>query len=191
MNYKIEPDVEDIIKNLEKKELSKKRKNSSKKGKRAENNLCHIFEKKFEMIFSRVPESGAMATRGRVKKSVESEVCGDIITPDNFKFVIESKKGYDLDIINFFYNEKMFSGKKTDKKTFESFLKQVEDDSKRANKEPMLIYYKDYRPPIIATTYEKIIDKDKNYMVYFYNSKSWFITSLYNILNVKNEKFFN
>ena len=70
---------------------------------------------------------------------------GDIITPDNFHWSLENKTGYDIDIINLFSADQ---GKKTDRTLFYSFLDQAARDAERANMPPMVIYTKDFRPPL-------------------------------------------
>ena len=59
--------------------------------------------------------------------------------PQNFLWVLESKKGYneEIDLCT------LFGGSNA---TLDGFLKQVEDDSKRCDRKPMLIWKKDYKP---------------------------------------------
>jgi hypothetical protein len=65
---------------------------------------------------------------------------GDITCPDTFKFVLESKFGYEeIDLCS------LFEGKNS---LLDGFLKQVEDDSERTGRKPILIWKKNRKPRI-------------------------------------------
>jgi len=71
----------------------KKRKNSRAKGNAFENQICKLLNKRFSTTeFSRSPGSGAFATTHSLPDHLKLH--GDLITPKNFKFIVECKKGY-------------------------------------------------------------------------------------------------
>lgn len=81
----------------------KKKVNSKKKGSNFELDICAKLNERFNtQEFCRTPGSGAFGTTHKLPDDMR--VFGDLITPKNFKFVIECKKGYNkegiLDLLN-------------------------------------------------------------------------------------------
>ena len=73
-----------------------------------------------------------------MSKAASDTYSGDIVCPEGFLFVLESKGGYnDIDLCV------LFSGSQSE---LDGFLKQVSDDSKRCGRKPMLIWKKDRKP---------------------------------------------
>ena len=149
------PQVDDILKELEQSKVKKKIK-SGTKGKGAEREIVKILKRKrFWEIktekllsqhedwgkFSRSVGSGNRWGQGvDLPKHAQGHIfSGDLCVPQNFLWVLESKKGYneEIDLCT------LFGGTNA---TLDSFLKQVEDDSARCNRKPMLIWKKDYKP---------------------------------------------
>ena len=114
--------------NLEK--LKKpKRVNSKAKGGAFERQIAKMLNEQFSTKeFSRTPGSGAFATTHELPEHIT--VAGDLITPLNFKFCIECKKGYnDQTIYSLLdYNSKIWQ-----------FIEQCEKDAKKMSKVPMII----------------------------------------------------
>lgn len=110
--------------------------NSKKKGNRGENQLVHILEEVFgEGQFKRTPSSGAY-TGGKNRDGAENlpweakiTLASDIITPANFRFVIEHK----------FYAEANFWDLFSDKSKWNEWLEQVEGDAGFVSKVPLVI----------------------------------------------------
>lgn len=134
--------VEDIL--VEKKARIK----SGQKGKRAERELVHILNKRFQELllahpdwgtFSRSIGSGNRWGQGvSLSHSATNTFSGDLCCPTNFKFVIESKSGYNqIDLCC------AFDG---GCKELDDFLSQVTSDSERCKREPILIWKKDHKP---------------------------------------------
>jgi len=112
---------------------SKKRTNSRTKGNTFERKIAKILNGVFETKeFSRSPGSGAFATTHTLPDHLK--IHGDLITPENFRFCIECKKGYNKENITslFNYNSDIWK-----------FINQCERDSIKANKVPMVIYQQD------------------------------------------------
>ena len=71
----------------------KKRKNSRTKGNSFERKVSHILNTHFNTTeFMRSPGSGAFSTTHKLPDHLKFS--GDLITPKNFRFIIECKKGY-------------------------------------------------------------------------------------------------
>ena len=112
-----------------------KRKNSGKKGKRGEGNLCQILSARFpdREAFSRVIGSGAH-WRESLAEVAKQAMVGDIVCPAGFRFAIESKFGYDkIDLAAAFT-----SGNKQ----IDGFLEQVSKDAARSGRQPLLCWRK-------------------------------------------------
>lgn len=129
-------DVDDIF-NPEKKK--KKKVDGGKKGKTAERELVKIFVARFGEGFSRSLGSGNRW--GQVKnlpKHAKDTLTGDLCCPKGFKWVLESKNGYDdIDL-------SLCMAK--DSGQLNSFLDQVTKDVRRCDKKPMLLWKKTRRP---------------------------------------------
>ena len=112
-----------------------KRKNSRAKGARFENKLKEILNKHFNTNeFSRTPGSGAFASTHTLPEHLQ--IHGDIITPQNFKFVIEAKSGY---------NGCDLQGALSPKNEIYSFIKQASKDGVSAKKPYILLFGQDRR----------------------------------------------
>ncbi len=88
-----------------------KRKNSRAKGAAFENKVAKILNNRFNTSeFSRTPGSGAFATTHKLPDHLKLH--GDLITPKNFKFIIECKKGKTRQVLTLFltYNVKTWNG---------------------------------------------------------------------------------
>ena len=107
---------------------------------------------------------------------------GDLTCPidgkNGFKFVIESKSGYnDIDIIAAFEGHC---------RELDEFLKQVSTDADRVNRKPLLIWKKDRKLRISAILQEDCSFSFKNYMIY----KKWLIISFEELLKLPDDFFF-
>lgn len=128
--------IDDIFTNLKKSQ--KKKINSKRKGNTSELKICKILSDRFGQKFNRVPNSGAYGSTHTLSEQMTVSLAGDIITPENFYFVIENKAGYKIEIFNIFKKENS-----SHKKIIYSFLDQASKDAKRANRIPLIIYTKD------------------------------------------------
>jgi hypothetical protein len=147
------------IKKLRKK---KKRVNSRTKGSAFERKIAGLFNDSLGTTeFSRSPGSGAFATTHSLPEHLK--IYGDLITPQNFKYCIECKKGYNKIHINNLldYNSELWG-----------FVKQCEKDSIACGREPLIIFQQD-RQPILAILQTDININNKieinNYKIYLFN----------------------
>ena len=151
-----------------------KRKNSRTKGQGFERQIAKTLNDRFKTTeFSRSPGSGAFATTHQLPEHLK--IYGDLITPKNFKFCIECKKGYNNLNLYSLYNHRS---------EFWKFIEQCEKDSGKCNKLPLLIFKQD-RQPALAIISGDInihqepqhinIHKNKTYKVYLFNEliKCW------------------
>ena len=136
-------DVDEIWKEPKKKKIK-----SGTKGKGAERDVCKILNKRFSKLlsehtdwgtFSRTVGSGnRWGQNVKLSDQAKDTYSGDICVPPTFKWVIESKKGYnDIDLCT------AFAGKCRE---LDEFLTQVRDDATRTGRQPMLIWKKDRKP---------------------------------------------
>tara|TARA_R110002124_G_C8733634_1_gene496835 strand:+ start:184 stop:711 length:528 start_codon:yes stop_codon:yes gene_type:complete len=116
----------------------KKRVNSKAKGSTFERNIAKILNDRFNTSeFSRSPGSGAFATTHTLPEHLK--IYGDLITPQNFKYCIECKKGYNnLNLYSLYNNSSEWWG----------FLEQCQKDSDKCGKIPMVIFKQDRQPTL-------------------------------------------
>jgi Holliday junction resolvase len=122
--------------------LKKKKKvNSRTKGSTFERQIAKMLNEKFSTKeFSRTPGSGAFATTHSLPDHLK--IYGDLITPQNFKFCIECKKGYNQ--VNHYslldYSSKLWE-----------FIDQCQKDSEKCGKIPMVIFKQDRQRTLVIT----------------------------------------
>lgn len=134
--------------------LKKKKKvNSRAKGSTFERSIAKMFNDRFKTAeFSRTPGSGAFATTHSLPDYLK--IYGDLITPMNFKYCIECKKGYNKENLYSLYN---YSS------DFWKFVDQCEKDSEKCQKIPMVIFKQDRQKTLAIVPYN-IIYKSNNYI---------------------------
>ena len=134
--------------------LKKKKKvNSRAKGSTFERSIAKMFNDRFKTTeFSRTPGSGAFATTHSLPDYLK--IYGDLITPMNFKYCIECKKGYNKENLYSLYN---YSS------DFWKFVDQCEKDSEKCQKIPMVIFKQDRQKTLAIVPYN-IIYKSNNYI---------------------------
>lgn len=173
-------DVDDIF------SLKKPKKiNSSVKGKSNEREVVKILNQRFHEILSKNPSWGlfsrsvgsgnrySQATLSYYAKQVFSS---DISCPPAFKFTIESKAGYDIDLFSAFVGNK----------ELDSFLKQAVEDGEKSNKFPMVLWKKDRKPRLAFVQSDKMRKEFDCQMKY----KDWTIVTLSDLLLESNDFFF-
>ena len=143
----------------------KKRKvNSRRKGSNFERGIAKKLNGRFNTEeFMRSPGSGAFATTHKLPQHIK--VHGDLITPQNFAFVIECKNGYKLELDDPFRR----------KSDFWSFIKQAERDSQASGKDMMVIYKKNARMELVIVDKPYPINDEMvvNKKYYIYNLKDF------------------
>ena len=159
--------------NLEK--LKKpKRINSKAKGGAFERKIANYFNEQFETKeFNRTPGSGAFATTHELPEHIT--VGGDLITPINFKFCVECKKGYNDQYIYSLldYNSKIWD-----------FIEQSEKDATKMNKVPLIIYQQD-RKDILVITYKDMFTTMIPSITLYKDNKEVLTVNTYSIYKLK------
>ena len=122
----------------------KKKIDSGSKGDRGEYGVIDLLNARFRHLFDEHRDWGEFSRSagsgnrwGQVKnlpKHAKDTYSGDLTVPTNFRWVVESKNGYDdVDIF------RCFKGKCTE---LDEFLQQVQDDSDRTGRRPLLVWKK-------------------------------------------------
>jgi hypothetical protein len=179
-------DIEDIFGDDGKKKPIK----SGQKGKRNEREICDLLNDRFSDLlsnnkwgeFSRSLGSGnRWGQKVKLSKHAEDTFTGDIAAPENFKFVLESKAGYNtIDLCNAF---------KEGDRQIDLFLKQVSEDSDRLKKigvdrKPLLLWKKDRRPRLAFLK----LDLDYEYSMKY---RDWTVVAFEELLLQPDTFFFN
>ena len=135
--------------------LKKKKKvNSRAKGSSFERQVAKLLNDRLNTTeFSRTPGSGAFATTHSLPDHLK--IYGDLITPQNFRYCIECKKGYNNQNLYSLYN---------DSSEFWKFIEQCHKDSKKCSKLPMVIFKQDRQPTLLIIPHYVRVDKDHHYI---------------------------
>jgi hypothetical protein len=152
----------------------KKRINSKTKGSTFERNIAKKLNERFNTKeFSRSPGSGAYATTHDLPEHLK--LYGDLITPLDFRFVLELKNGYDKENLGGFFSSN--SGIK-------KFIEQASVDAKKAKKDFMVIFKQSRKDTLCILDYNKaILDKiDSSSIDYLTMSKKYICLKLEDLL---------
>lgn len=161
--------------------------NSKAKGRRGELDTCKILNDRFgygKKIFSPTPQSGAWGGgQNREKRedmSLEQRIAlvSDIMTPTNFKFVIENKNYAEFDFWNLF-NERSEINDWTD---------QVTTDADSVGKNPLLIM-KFNRHQRISMTRQST--KKEKFIWYDSRGRDWYCLLFDDLLKLSDEYFYS
>jgi hypothetical protein len=169
---------------IEKFKNKKKKVDGGKKGKRVEREIVGILNERFSHLenktFSRSVGSGNRW--GQVKNlpsHAKETLTGDLCCPEGFKFVIESKGGYNKIDLNSIFE--------TGNTELDNFLQQVTDDSKRCGKIPLLVWKRDRRPWLAFMRTEDITG-DYAYKITY---REWTCVPIKELLKLADDFFFS
>jgi hypothetical protein len=185
----MDPAIEDILEEFESKPKPKVK--SGLKGKGAEREIVKLLNSRFEKLlaahsdwgkFSRSVGSGnRWGQNVDLPKHAKDTFSGDLCVPQNFLWVLESKKGYDdIDLCV------LFGGTCA---ILDEFLKQVDDDSKRCGRKPLLVWKKDYKPRVAFLKRKDAPPARKFTCCMQYNK--WMAVSFDELLRTEDAFFFN
>lgn len=180
-----ELEIENILENKKSKKIK-----SGQKGKRVELELVKQLNSRFQEILSKSPDTGkfsrSVGSGNRYGQNVQLSrtamniYSGDIVCPDNFNFVLESKGGYnDIDLCSAFDKGQS---------ELDDFLKQVSDDSVRCSRKPLLLWKKDRKPRV---AFLKTIDLPKFDFEYAMKYREWTAVAFEDLLKSPDHFFFN
>ena len=170
-------DFDDVIENAQKR---KKKKNSGRKGKRGERNLAKILKARFGFEFSRTTGSGNRW--GQViylPMHAQKVFSGDLVCPENFKFVVECKDGYEEIDLHAAFDDGL--------KQIDKWIKQVLDEADRCKRQPIIVWKKDYKPWLAFIRDKDISETEFQYLMRY---KNWRILSLAQLLKLPDSYFF-
>tara|TARA_R100001143_G_scaffold60993_1_gene61012 strand:- start:52 stop:576 length:525 start_codon:yes stop_codon:yes gene_type:complete len=174
--------MEDLY-NLDNMRKKPKRKNSKAKGSAFERKVAKILNEHFETTdFQRSPGSGAYATTHNLPDHLK--IHGDLITPKDFIYSIECKKGYNtLDLYSLLNpNSKIYE-----------FIKQAEKDADQANKEAIVLMAQDRRDIIALIKEDSHISNQLNInnkrIIHILNN--YILVSFKDVLSIDTSLFFN
>lgn len=131
----------------------KKRVNSKQKGSTFERSICKQLNERFNTKeFSRTPGSGAFATTHH-NLPEHLKIYGDLITPVNFNFCIECKKGYNnISLYSIFdYSSALWE-----------FVEQSRKDAVKCGRIPMVVLKQDRKPTLAILPQFQAIDLLRN-----------------------------
>lgn len=163
--------IEDILSRDERKKTIK----SGQKGKRKERELCKLLTKRFGDIFSRSVGSGNRIRQVRhLPKHAQETFSGDVVCPENFKWVFECKGGYnDIDLNN------AFDGGIT---LIDQFLEQAEKEGENTQRKPILCWKKDRRPWVAFVHAHELVACTWWEFKYYMRYGDWIAVSLEELL---------
>lgn len=163
------------------KKQKNKRINSKAKGGRFERKISAILNDRFKTTdFCRTPGSGAFATTHTLPEHLK--IYGDLITPKDFKFIIECKSGYNKEgICNLFNPYSIFS----------EMIAQAERDSEKCFKKFLLIIGQDRKDAIVVTNENvELIGTSFDYYSFFkIKNNKYYLVKLSDLLSLP-DRFF-
>jgi hypothetical protein len=163
--------------------LSKKTKtkkvDGKKKGNRTELDLTKVLNTRFGDGFSRSVGSGnRWGQVNHLPKHAREVFSGDLIVPQGFRFVIESKGGYDaIDMSSVFVRGNS---------ELDGFLDQVTQDSKRCGRKPMLCWKKTRKPWLAFVHTKDLVGRTFKYKLQY---GKWSVVALEHLLKLDDEFF--
>lgn len=156
-----------------------KKLNGKKKGNRTELELTKILSNRFKQNFSRTVSSGARWSQASLTEEATQIFSGDLVVPKGFKFVIESKGGYDsIDMSSVFIKGNS---------ELDNFMKQVTDDSRRCGRSPMVCWKKTRKPWLVFVLTRDLVGYEFEYTMKY---KEWTGVALDHILNLNDDFFY-
>ena len=158
----------------------KKKINTGRKGKRREREVAKILNERFGGGFSRTIGSGNRTKQVTfLPKHAQDTFSGDLVTPENFVFSIESKGGYDdVDLMS------VFDGGHAQ---IDEFLEQAQFDADGCKKKPMVVWKKSRKPLVAMIKTVDIPHENWEYRLFY---KDWSMVSFDELLKVDNSFWF-
>ena len=170
--------TDDLFKERKKR---KRKADGKRKGNRTELELVKILTERFGEGFSRSVGSGnRWGQVTYLPKHAQEVFSGDLIVPKRFKWVLESKGGYDgIDLNTVFVR----GNSELDK-----FLDQVTKDSERCGRKPMLCWKRDRKPWLAFVPTKELRGHNFKYRMLY---KHWSGVDLKTLLKLTDDWFFD
>jgi hypothetical protein len=171
-------DVEDLLN----KSKTKKKINGCRKGKSVERQLCKILTDTFKSEFTRSVGSGNRWSQVALSENAKQVFTGDISVPEGFKWVIESKGGYEKDIdLN-----GVCDGGIT---RLDDFIDQSNKDAEYCGRKPMICWKRSRKPWLIMIKADDLVPLKEDLFPYRIRYREWIIIKLEEILEETDRKF--
>ena len=180
--------IENILNNKTK---AKKKVDGKNKGDRTERNLCTLLSEHFKAKFTKAPGSGAFATTHKnLPEHAKKTLTGDICGPEKFKWVIESKGGYekDIDLAN------AIDGSPIPR--LDEFIEQSSRDAEYCGRKPIILWKRNRKPWLALLKYEDLLEdlsdsqgefEDNTPYRFYY--REWVMVSLDYLLKITEKDF--
>jgi Holliday junction resolvase len=175
-----ELNFENVIKDAEKKKKRKKGVNSKDKGNRTELNLAKLLKERFGFEFTRTVGSGNR--HGQVfflPAHAQQVYSGDLVCPENFKFVVECKGGYK--------KIKLHSTLQGGLALIDEWIEEALAESKRCGRMPVIAWKKDYMPWLGFVQTKNLKGKKIEYSMKY---RDWTVFSLQKLFEFPDDFFF-
>jgi hypothetical protein len=185
-------DVDDIL-TASLKRNKKKKAQSGPKGKRVEREVCKELITRFSKLLNDNPTWGLFSRsigsgnrwgqKVSLSQTAVDTFSGDITVPANFKFVLESKGGYnDYDL------NSAFDGGHAG---IDEFINQVSEDARRSGRKPMLLWKKDRKPRLAFLPSHEVPDAFYAQLPYVMRYRDWTVCPFDEILKLPDSFFFD
>lgn len=161
------------------------------KGNRTELNLCKLLTEHFGTEFTKAPGSGAFATiRESLPDHAKKTLTGDLCVPEKFKWVIESKGGYENDI-------ELASALDGDGITrLDEFIEQTSRDADYCGRKSLICWKRNRKPWLAMLKLKDFVHCDNiatgdledefAYRMYY---REWIMVSLEKLLEITEKEF--
>ena len=163
------------------KKKKKRKADGKRKGNRTELELVKILTERFGEGFSRAVGSGnRWGQVSYLPKHAQDVFSGDLVVPKKFKWVLESKGGYEgIDLNSVFVRGNS---------ELDTFLDQVTKDSKRCGRKPMLCWKRDRKPWLAFVHTKELRGHSFKYRMLY---KHWSAVDLKTLLKLQDGFFFD
>lgn len=154
------------------------------KGDRTELNLCKLFTKHFGVEFTKAPGSGAFATiRESLPEHAKKTLTGDICAPDGFRWVIESKGGYedDIDLANALDGDGV--------PRLDEFIAQSSRDAAYCGRKSIICWKRNRKPWLALLRREDLKDFNLDDFPYRLYYREWVMLALTKLLEITGNGF--
>lgn len=173
--------IDDILQNNKKKA---KKVDGKAKGDRTELHLCKLLTEHFGKEFSRALGSGSRWSQvANLPEHAKKTLSGDICVPEGFKWVIESKGGYEKDMDAW----SAVDGKLSQ---LDAFIEQVSRDAEYTGRKPILCWKRNRKPWLAAVkSCDLICDNIETTFPCRLQYNNWIVIPLESLLNATQRSF--
>ena len=162
-------------------DVKKKKVNGKNKGNRTELNLCKLLTKYFGKDFVRSVGSGNRWSQANLSETAKQVYSGDICVPEEFKWVIECKGGYEDDM----HLENILNGD-DGLSRLDEFIEQVSKDAEYCKRKPIILWKRNRKPWIAMI---KSDECDHSVWECYIKYRDWSILNFGQLLNHTDKEF--